>query len=63
VRVVTGIPLAELVDWWRSEARPRLVPADVEACRPADFPAERCWCATEWGLGDGTTAIVFEEYH
>ena len=53
----------ELFEWWKSEARPRLVPADVEAFRLEDFPGERCWCATEWRLGDGTAAILFEENH
>ncbi len=53
----------ELFAWWKSEARPRLLPADVERFRLEDFPGDRCWRATEWKLADGSIAVVFEEHH
>ena len=53
----------ELFDWWKSEARPRLVDPALNGWRLEDFPDERCWVASEWTLANGTTAIAFEEYH
>jgi hypothetical protein len=54
---------AEFAEWWKSEARPRLVAPEVDSFRLEDFPGERCWSASEWRLVDGSTAILFEEHH
>jgi len=60
LRWLSGV---ELFDWWKSEARSRLVAPDVERVFLEEFPDERCWIASEWRLADGTTAILFELWH
>jgi hypothetical protein len=53
----------ELFEWWKNEARLRLVDPELSAWRLEDYPDERCWIASAWTLDDGATAIAFEEYH
>ena len=53
---------AELYDWWKREAKPRLL--DPEAPWSLDeLPDERGWLATAWTLADSTPALVFEQHH
>src|SRR5690349_13032329 len=55
---------AELFEWWKSEARPRLVSPEEAAYRLEDFPDERCWLASEWRMvDDSRTVMLFEERH
>jgi hypothetical protein len=63
-----GAPLrwshgVELFDWWKSEAKPRLIDPEGEAWRREDLPDERGWLASEWRLADGAKVVSFEEFH
>lgn len=53
----------EFFEWWKVEARPRLVSPAVDSFHLEDFPDERCWTASEWRLADESTAILFESWH
>jgi hypothetical protein len=53
----------EFYDWWKTEAQSRLAAETSERLRLEDFPDERCWTATEWTLADGSSVLVFEEWH
>jgi hypothetical protein len=63
-----GAPLrwlhgVEFFDWWKSEAKPRLIDPEWERWRLADLPDERAWLASEWMLANGATVVSFEERH
>ena len=63
-----GAPLrwmrgARLYDWWKREAKPRLLDPAAQAWRLDELPDERGWLATAWTVGDSGHTLVFEQHH
>jgi hypothetical protein len=57
------VPAHERFAFWKTEVKPRLVPADVTAFHPEEYPGGYCYVATEWLGSAGPEAILLEKHH
>ncbi|MBL0870333.1 MAG: hypothetical protein IBJ18_07150 [Phycisphaerales bacterium] len=48
---------------WRSEIKPRLLPANSDAIYLENWPDGRCYAASQWSATGGQRVILFELYH
>lgn len=57
------IPSGVSFEFWKNEAKPRIVPAHVDGFSIDDYPGGYCYCAALWSSQESGDIIVLETHH